>query len=356
LILHLFVISMLLQACALPGLGAKTDPTESPVVAPATQPVVVAATEPAAVPVNEPAAATEPVAAIVHTVLPVTGTKQVSTAHDNEEIATFAEKGVRGGDNFRSNRFERPFTAGDMNYLPYIDIVDIGMTSDDNFYYIQIKLAGVDEAINGVSGYYGVEFDLDKDGKTEFLVLAQAPAGKDWTTDGVQVFVDDNADIGGLSSKPDDVYAGDGYEKTVFDSGAGDDPDLAWTRFINNSTPVVEIAFKKAALKDAPNFMFSVLASESKPDPTKMYFNDTLSEQRAGSPIKGNKYYPLNELAAYDNTCRLPAGFQPTGSEPYGCSIGGPENEKGPIEFKPGKSGLIFLCISCLFPEQPIIK
>ena len=335
LTLHLFVISMLLQACGLPAFGAKTNPTEA---AP-----VVAVTEPAVVPVIEPAAATEPAAAVVHTLDPSTGTDQVSNAHDNEETTTFADKGVRGGDDFRSNRFERPFTAGDMTYLPYIDIVDVGMTSDEKFYYIQIKLAGVDATTSGIKGYYGVEFDLDKDGKTEFLVLAEAPAGKDWTTDGVQVFVDENGDIGGLSSKPDDVYAGDGYEKLAFDSGVGSDPDLAWARFLNNSTPVVEIAFKKDVLKIVPDFMFSVLSSETKPDPTKMYFNDTMSEQRAGSPIKGNQYYPLNELAAYDNTCRLPAGFEPKGDEPYGCSKGGVE--KAPIEFKQGPPIIIIRVI-----------
>lgn len=310
------VVALLLQGCGLPSLGSNSTPT-------------VAATEP-------PLALTQPPAqpVIVHSLIPNTGTEQVSNAHDNEESATFDEKTVRGGDDFRINRFERPFTSVDMAYLPYVDVVDVGMTKDDNFYYVQIKLSGVDATTNGVKGFYGVEFDLDKDGKTETLVLAQAPAGSEWTTDGVKVFVDDNGDIGGLSSRPDDVYAGDGYETTVFDAGNGSDPDLAWARFLNNSAPVVEIAFKKEALKDVPNFMFSVLASDLQLDPTKMYFNDTFSEQRAGSPIKGNEFYPLNELAAFDNTCRLPAGFQPTGAEPYGCSVAGPE---GTIDFIPGK-------------------
>jgi hypothetical protein len=321
IIAHWLGIAMLLQACGLPAIGASPTATQPP----------LALTQPPAQP------------AVVHSVIPSTGTDQVSSAHDNEESTTFADKSVRGGDEFRINRFERPFTAGDMTYLPYIDIVDIGMSKDTNFYYVQIKLAGVDPDTKGVKGYYGVEFDLNKDGKTETLVLAKAPTGPDWTTDGVQVFVDSNGDIGGLSSKPDAVYAGNGYETKVFDSGNGSDPDLAWARFINNSSPVVEIAFKKSALKDIPNFMFSVLASGNQVDPTKMYYNDTISEQNAGSPIKGNKYYPLKELSAYDNTCRLPAGFQPDGTEPYGCSVGGPN---GDIQFVPGKVSFCWWCVN----------
>jgi len=310
------VLTIVLQACALPSFSAP------------------AATEPPA-PEQPPA---QP--AIVHSVIPSAGSSQVSNAHDNEESTTFEEKSVRAGDEFENNRFERPFTAQDMAYLPYIDIVDAGMTEDDNFYYTQIKLVGVDSATGAVKGFYGQEFDLDIDGRTEVLILAKAPTGSDWTTDGVVVYVDGNGDIGGLSSRSDDAYTGNGYEAAVFDAGNGDDPDLAWVRFVNSSAPIVELAFKKSVLEDVPTFMFSVLSSDNALDPTKMYFNDTFTEERAGSPVKGNAYYPLNELAAFDNTCRLPSGFQPTGSEPYGCQVGKPD---AVYEWTPGKKK----CILC---------
>ena len=52
-----------------------------------------------------------------------------------------------------------------------------------------------------------------------------------WSTEGVQVFADCNHDTGGLSAELSDApFDGDGYETKIFDSGIGDDPDLAWIR------------------------------------------------------------------------------------------------------------------------------
>ncbi len=270
-------------------------------------------------------------ALIQHLTKPTSGNKAVANAHDNDESATFAEKSVRSGDEFRINRFERPFTATDMNYLPHIDIVGMSMTQDDEWFYVQIKVVGLDAQTGNLSGLYGVEFDLNVDGKTEILVLAQGPLGKDWTTDGVTVYADTNGDIGGLSSKPDDIYTGNGYETILFDSGVGQDPDAAWARS-NSDNFVVELAFKKELMKDYPTWMWNPLASDHKLDPTTFYYNDTLTEARAGSPTKGNVNYPLKELAGFDNTCRVPANFEPNGSEPMGCGV----SKQNDVEFTPG--------------------
>ena len=237
----------------------------------------------------------------------------------------FEERNVQSGDEFRINRFERPFTAETMDYLPHIDIVGMSMTEDADWYYIQIKVVGTDPATGELSGLYGVEFDLTLDGKTEFLFLAQGPVGSEWTAQGVSMHADLNGDIGGTSSRPDDIYSGDGYETKVYDSGQvlvadqGGDPDLGWVRG-STQTNVVEIALKKAVLKDYPKWLWNPLASAYPLDPTKFYFNDTFTLERAGSPTKG-EFYPLKELAGFDNTCRVPAGFQPDGSEPLGCSV-----------------------------------
>jgi hypothetical protein len=256
---------------------------------------------------------------------PGSGATALANAHDNDESTTFAEKTIRGGDEFRINRFERPFTAPDMEYLPQIDIVGMSMTKDDTFYYVQIKLAGVNPATGELDGIYGVEFDLNIDGKTELLLLAQGPFTSEWTTNGVTAYADTNGDIGGISSKPDDIYAGNGYETIVFDSGKGEDPDFVWARG-NASNSVIELAFKQEALKDYKTWMWNPLASANPLDPTKFYFNDTLTEQRAGSPVKGDNY-PVKELAGFDNTCRVPVGFEATGSEPMGCSVQGPQKD-----------------------------
>jgi hypothetical protein len=307
----LFFVSMgmmvvfVATACGLPGLpGASTATLPPPTSTTAPQPSPVV---------------------IQHLVQPSSGVTAIANAHDNEESATFTDKSVRGGDEFRINRFERPFTAPDMEYLPHIDIVGMSMTKDDTWYYVQIKLVGTNPATAELDGIYGVEFDLNIDGKTELLILAKGPYGTDWTTDGVTAYADANGDIGGTSSRPDDIYAGNGYETIIFDSGKGEDPDLVWAR-ASKDNAVVEIAFKQEALRDFPTWMWNPLASANPLDPTKFYFNDTFTIERAGSPVKGDNY-PLKELAGFDNTCRVPAGFEATGSEPMGCQVKGPQED-----------------------------
>lgn len=304
-------------ACGLPSL-----PGASTATLPPPPPTSTTAPEPSPV-------------AIQHLVQPSSGVTAIANAHDNEESETGAtERSVRGGDEFRINRFERPFTANDMEYLPQIDIVGMSMTKDDTWYYVQIKLAGTDATTGEMSGIYGVEFDLNVDGKTEILLTAKGPFGPEWTTDGVTAYVDNNGDIGGISSKPDDIYTGNGYETIIFDSGNGDDPDAAWAR-ANAANGIVEIAFKQETLREFPKWMWNPIASAYPIDPTKFYYNDTFTLERAGSPAKGDNY-PLKELAGFDNTCRVPANFEATGTEPMGCQV---QVQQEDIEFTPGTGG-----------------
>ncbi len=319
LLVFLFIAAFAIQAC-----GAKK--AAEPEVAPEV--------------VNEPPAQPE----VVHSLIPNAGPNAVANAHDNEESTSFESKSVSNGDIFDVNRFERPFTAGDMTYLPYVDIADISMSEDPNFYYIQIKLVGVDAETGGIKGMYGVDFDLNTDGKAEVLLLAEAPAGAAWSTDGVSLYVDEDDNVGGQSIKPDEVYAGNGFEKLVFDT-TGDDPDMAWAHFVNTSAPIVEFAVKKGILENTPKFMWSAMASASAIDPARLYYNDSFSLARAGSPKKGDQYYPLNELAGFDNTCRLPAGFVATGAEPLGCVVGGPGGGGGD-EVSTAKTGGPFIKIN----------
>jgi len=316
----LFIAAFALQAC---GAKKAAEPEVAPEVA------------------NEPPAQPE----VVHSIIPSAGPNAVANAHDNEESSTFESKSVSNGDIFDLNRFERPFTAGDMTYLPYVDIADISMSEDPNFYYIQVKLAGVDAETGGIKGMYGVDFDLNTDGKAEVLLLAEAPAGAQWSTDGVSLYIDEDDNVGGQSIKPDEVYAGNGFENLVFDSASGDDPDMAWAHFVNTSAPIVEFALKKSVLEQVPQFMWSAMASATAIDPARLYYNDSFSLARAGSPQKGDQYYPLNELAGFDNTCRLPAGFVATGAEPLGCVVGGPGGGGGD-EVAAGKSGGIIFKIN----------
>ncbi|MBI2332876.1 MAG: hypothetical protein HYU84_12085 [Chloroflexi bacterium] len=302
----IFILMLVLQAC-----GGSTA-TEAPSL-PETQIAEVVATE-ASIP--------EP---IVHVDVPSEGVEVRATAHDNEESTTSGNKDVIFGDDFASNRFERPFTANDMIYLPDLDIVDFSITSDDNFFYIRIDLADVDLASQSLTGFYGVEFDKNSDGRAEIFLVTRPPYNTEFTADNVFLFIDSNGDIGAEQAASPDAANGDGFESILFDLDNGihpEDADLAWVRFIPDTKPAVEIAYKKWLFKDGnENFMWSVTANDSLIDPAQYNFHDVITEAEAGSPTKSNPNYPIKLLAAMDNTCRVPFGFQARGNEPLGCAI-----------------------------------
>jgi hypothetical protein len=145
--------------------------------------------------------------------------------------------------------------------------------------------------------------------------------------------MDLNGDVGGNVVNRPDSSPGDGFETTIFNLAQGvypqDEPDLAWARqTTDGSLPAVEIAFKKWIFKDGREaFMWSALASQSPIDPAVFVFHDHYSAEQAGAANTDDPNYPLKELAALDNTCRVPFGFQAMGNEPFGCFVKGGEIE-----------------------------
>jgi hypothetical protein len=256
---------------------------------------------------------------ILHVSRPAIVTNVDLNFQDNDESSTFQDKDVKRGDQYKGNRFERPFTAGDMQYLPYVDLKDMGLTSDDTWYYVEMEMVGLGGGNTSLKGTYGAEFDADMDGHSEIIVLANPPFNTDWSTDGVSVYWDQNGDIGGSHLYPDPNYTGNGYETNVFNSEVGTDPDLAWARVMGTDKPVLELAFKRSIFANADAFMWDVLASANPVDPTQLYYNDTISPGKAGSPRKASEFYPLKSLWGFDNTCRFAFGFEETGQEPMAC-------------------------------------
>ena len=268
---------------------------------------------------------------IVHTIFPAAGTRARATAHDNENSTTFDTKKVAGGDDFVRERYERPFTAGEMVYLPDIDIVDFSISSDDQFFYILISFVGLDLETQSLTGFYGVEIDRNADGRAEIMLTTSPPYGLEYTPDNVVLSVDLNGDVGGSKpSRPDD-FEGNGFEGIIYDLSRNvfpdGDPDLAWVhQTTDGDHPAIEIAYRKWIFQGGDEaFMWNVISSDSPLDPTHIYFHDNLTEEQAGSPNTDNPNYPLKELAAMDNSCRVPLGFTAGGGEPMGCFVKGPE-------------------------------
>src|SRR5258708_18427324 len=200
------------------------------------------------------------------------------------------------GDVYDLNRLERPFTQQDMTYLPSVDITRFRMSSDSTWYYAFIELIGSNPK-DAVHIDYGIEIDKDRDGFGDVLVWAVPPYSSQWTVHGVSVYVDTNHDTGGRSAlKSDAPFTGDGYDKTIFNQGQGDDPDLAWVRIDPKNPNVIEFAFKWSLA--GKSFMWGAWADAGLKDPSKFSYNDRFTIQQAGSSQIDNFNYPIKALFA----------------------------------------------------------
>ncbi|MDO9301562.1 MAG: hypothetical protein Q7T89_09260 [Anaerolineales bacterium] len=325
----LLLAAIFLQACSNSTLPTAAVNTAVPIAVSSEAALVT----PESVP-SEVATVTQPVIApVAHVTIPSAGTSDRATAHDNENSLYFDTKKVKTGDEFYKNRFERPFTSVDMAYLPDLDIVNFSITSDENFFYVKISMVDLDTATQSLTGSYGVEIDRNADGRAEILLVTRPPYSTEFSADNVAAYLDINGDVGGaIINRPDD-YASDGFETTIFDLSQGiypeGDPDFVWVRQTTDSDlPAVEIAFAKWMFEDGKvSFMWSVLTDDAAIDPATLYYHDHYTAEEAGAPNTDDPNYPIKALAAMDNTCRVPLGFQAVGSEPLGCYVSGGEAE-----------------------------
>jgi hypothetical protein len=306
------ILLFTLLACNLTGESTGQPPTEVVIENPPVEAT------------DEPVQPDAPIPTeIVHLTMPA----ELPSGFDGEVIdrdtsLVAAERRAMGSENFSQNLFERPFNANSMDtYFPAIDIVRARFYKDSPWEYATLKLSGPGTA--GFDGVYGIEVDLDVNGRGDVLVLARQP-GSSWSTDGVQVWMDNNHDVGGAHPLLTDApVGGDGYETLLFDAGVGADPDLAWARLSATESNVVELAFKSSLLYDDDVFTWGAWAMN--PDAVQPGWfdpNDHFTHEQAGSPlVELSQYYPVKQLAGIDNTCRWSVGFTPTGSEPGICPV-----------------------------------
>jgi hypothetical protein len=216
-----------------------------------------------------------------------------------------------------------------MEYLPYLDITRAQFGYTPPFFYLTIFLQ--EAPPQGVGARYGIEIDASQDGRGEWLVMGSLPPSADWTTDGVQVWHDSNADVGGTVPLRMDPYdpERDGYDELLFDEGQGEDADLAWIRRDPDHADRIQVAFKSALIEPRIKFLWSAWSDARIYRPEWMDYNDHFSAEEAGSPAIVDDTYPLGEVAALDNTCRWAFGFTPNGNEPGVCTVIPPTAEPG---------------------------
>lgn len=252
-----------------------------------------------------------------HVLTPGKPKERVDTYLVDYNSHDYAADRITYGDNYKANILERPFTANEMDYLGGIDIIRANMKVTTTWIYVILFLA---EDLPSEGTYkYGLELDLDENGRGDYLIQTGLPAGEDWSVSGVQVYQDLDKDVGGEKPMvPDHGSGRTGYEILIFDSGEGDDPDLVWTRRDPAASNQLQFAFKYE-LTGNTGFLWSAWADAGLKAPDYFDYQDLYNEETAGSPYPGSPLYPIKSLALFDNTCRSYFGFTPKGNEPGLC-------------------------------------
>jgi len=322
----LFSSALLLAAlaCSLPGLAAnQPQPTSTP-IPPTETPVPTASVtpKPSLTATLLPSPTIEiPTAtlAVSHSLVPSTSVDIGKIIYDVVSVDTATEQRAPYGDSYDINLLERPFLE-DMSYVADLDIASYNLSKDEKFYYVSIELVGTNPN-NALGIQYAVELDTDADGYGDLIVVAYPPHSAEWSTDNLQIFKDTNHDTGGLSAaKSDAPLPGNGYDKLIFDGGRGPndtDPDLAWVRVNAGRLATVQFAFKLGLPEN--RFMYGVIADAGPRDISDLDYVDRFTKEDAGSPIRGDKDYPLKGLYGVDTTCRTAQGFEGTYEEPQRC-------------------------------------
>lgn len=326
LVIMVLIISAL--ACSLPGMSSPTvitvvvtqivnEPQKAATVPLAEAPTIT--TEPATQ-TAEPPTVTATIAHVTH---PDAPTASNAFMWDSDSSTTAAQRRPKGGENFDVNLFERPFNAQTQDiYFPEVDINQSALNNSSPWIYATITLKSPSTTSGKLDATYGIELDLNMDGRGDYLIVANAPNATAWSTDGVMVYQDENQNVGNnVPIKSDPPQQGDGYEKLVFDQGKGTDPDLAWARVAADKPNVVWIAFKSSLAAGSQKYLWGAWAQRGGMHPEWLDYNDHFTHDEAGDPLPGVAQYPLKKLAEVDNTCRWAVGFAPDGSEPGICPV-----------------------------------
>ena len=249
-----------------------------------------------------------------HLVFPGQIKERVDTFLVDYNSSDYAEERITYGDNYKTNILERPFTANEMDYVGAIDIIRVNMKVGTTWIYVNIFLAE-DLPAEGAMRY-GLELDLDENGRGDLLIQTELPKDQEWSVDGVHVYQDLDKDVGGGKPMVPDhsTKKRNGYEVLIFNSGEGDDPDLVWTRRDPGANNQIQFAIKYA-LTGNTGFLWSAWADAGLKAPDYFDYHDLYNEETAGSPYPGSPIYPIKSLALFDNTCRSYYGFTPLGNE-----------------------------------------
>jgi len=253
-----------------------------------------------------------------HQIYPGKIKDRVDTYLIDYNSSDYADDRFTYGENYEANILERPFSANEMDYIGTIDIIRVNMKVSEIWVYVIFYLA--EELPNDGAMKYGLELDLDVDGRGDILIQSELPGNEQWSVDGIQVYQDLDGDVGGEEPMTPDhsIQARNGYEVLVFNNGKGNDPDLVWVRRDPEAKNRLQFAFKYD-LTGNTGFLWSAWADAGLKAPDYFDYHDLYTNETAGSPYPGSPLYPIKSLALFDSTCRSYYGFTPVGDEPGLC-------------------------------------
>jgi hypothetical protein len=236
--------------------------------------------------------------------------------HDQTCANTASSKRAAGGDEYSDGRFERPFDR-DMNYLPALDIArGMLVRSENGWNYFTIILEAPPASPPAV---YGIELDLNIDGRGDYLIQISAPLTDEWAESGIKMWWDSDGDVGGQVINRSDPRGnkGSGFESLKIDAAAGKNAGQIWSRLIDSGLQIA-IADKWVGGKDG-KFTWKPYTDGNPFSPSQYDLNDYYLLAEAGTPLIGERDYPLKVVHSMDNTCRGLSGLTPSGAEQGVC-------------------------------------
>lgn len=261
-------------------------------------------------------------APVVHSINPPEVPVNRESGMIDRDNTTFASQHrANGGEDFDKNKFERPFTANTMDYLPDIDILDAQLARSGEWVFITFLMGG-QNTTGGMKGAYGIEVDIFMDGRGDFIIYGINPTSTTWSTVGVKAYEDKNHDVGGSVILTSDLNPGNGYETLIFDEGYINDPDAAWVRLSPTNSNSVQLAFKWSLIRTNDEYTWGAWVGVPEMVNAGWFdYNDHFTHALAGSSLSElANYYPLKAFWGWDNTCRWVVGMKnPKGTEPGLC-------------------------------------
>jgi len=228
-----------------------------------------------------------------------------------------------GCDSWRINRYERPFNAGEQDrYYPDVDILGAALGRSQHWYYVRLEIYDVDQDTGRLDGMFGLEMDLDLDGRGDVLITAEILESNEniseWSSSGVQAWKDSDNDVGNeMPMKPDPAYDTDGYDAASLDPLAPSGE--VWVRATLSKPSFVEIAFKPEVIDDDQDFKWWVWVDEGVSDPSGYDYHDSYARNEAGDVYTWELFFPAREVYSIDNTCAEFWGVDPPPDDPTLC-------------------------------------